>query len=135
MMRGMLAVSDVEVFTLWWISVGVVFVVCIVATGLLQNIVVVGRNIDANIGEIWTVGKQIANNTVELWMLGRVNSLVGDIRSSAGRINDVAGAIAGHAAVCRHCPACAKPDPGAPSVDSPVRTGPTPPRTPGFFGT
>ena len=108
-MRGLLAVSDVEVFTMWWISVGVVFVVCIVATGLLQNILVVARNIDTNVHEIWTVGKRIANNTVELWLLNRVVSIVKDIRDSAYRINDVAATIAGHAGQCRHCPACAAP--------------------------
>lgn len=111
-MRGILAVSDVEVFALWWITVGVLFVVCIVATGLLQNILVVVRNIDVNVNEIWTVGKRIANNTVELWMLGRVNSIVADIRAVAFRINDTASAIATHAASCRHCPSCSTPLPG-----------------------
>lgn len=131
-MTPVLAVNDIEVFTLWWITVCVLFVVIIVATGLLQNIVVVLRNIDENVAKIWTVGKRIANNTVELWMLGRVNSLVGDILSGAGRINEVAGAIADHAQVCRHCPACANPNPGrggapAPSpFGSPFGSGPAP---------
>ncbi|HET9051988.1 MAG TPA: hypothetical protein VFO60_09805 [Candidatus Dormibacteraeota bacterium] len=101
-MTSVLAVGDTEVFTMWWISVGVVFVVCIVATGLLQNILVVARNIDTNVHEIWTVGKRIANNTVELWLLGRVITIVKDIRDSAYRINDVAGTIAAHAGQCRH---------------------------------
>lgn len=141
MTHPVLAVSDVEVFTLWWIAVGVMFVVCIVATGLLQNILVVARNIDVNVAQIWTVGKRIANNTVELWMLGRVNTLVGEIRASAYRINDVAGAIAGHAAECKHCPACASPhgarvamppmrivDPGpqGPAAGGPGLAGPAP---------
>ena len=108
-MHSPLAVSDTEVYTLWWISVGVIFVVCIVAAGLLQNILVVVRNIDRNVNEIWTVGKRIANCTVELWLLGRVNGLVGEIRNSAYRINDTASTIAAHAQQCRHCPACARP--------------------------
>lgn len=124
MIRGILAVSDVEVFALWWITVGVLFVVCIVATGLLQNILVVVRNIDVNVNEIWTVGKRIANNTVELWMLGRVNSIVADIRAVAFRINDTASAIATHAAQCRHCPSCATPFAGE------ARRGSTGPSTP-----
>jgi type IV secretory pathway TrbL component len=112
-MHSPLAVGDTEVYTLWWISAGVIFVVCIVAAGLLQNILVVVRNIDKNVAEIWSVGKRIANCTVELWMLGRVNSVVGEIRNSAYRINDVATTIASHAEQCRHCPACARPYVGA----------------------
>lgn len=104
-----LATSDVEVFTLWWISVAVVFVVVVVATGLLTNILVTVRNIDKNVNEIWTVGKRIANNTVQLWLLGRVNGVVGSIRTHAYAINDVAGAIARHAGTCHHCPTCAAP--------------------------
>ena len=53
--------NDILIFTLWWIPVAVAFVVCIVAVGLLQNILVVARNIDANVHTIWTVGKQIAD--------------------------------------------------------------------------
>ncbi|HZB98008.1 MAG TPA: hypothetical protein VE219_05365 [Candidatus Sulfotelmatobacter sp.] len=108
-MKVLLAASDGEVYTLWWISVAVMFVVCIVAAGLLQNILVVGRNIGTNVHEIWTVGKRIANHTVQLWLLGRVNGLVGQIHTSAGRINNTAAAIAEHARTCQHCPACVSP--------------------------
>lgn len=108
-MMNVLAVSDTEIFTLWWISVAVMFVVCIVAAGLLQNILVIGRAIGENVHEIWTSGKRVANNTVQLWLLGRVNGLVGQIRESAYRINDKAGSIASHAQSCNHCPACVSP--------------------------
>ena len=101
--------NDILIFTLWWIPVAVAFVVCIVAVGLLQNILVVARNIDANVHTIWTVGKQIANNTVELWLLGKTVSLVKDIRVAAPQINEVAQAIANHAQQCTHCPACVSP--------------------------
>jgi hypothetical protein len=101
--------NDILIFTLWWIPVAVAFVVCIVAVGLLQNILVVARNIDANVHTIWTVGKQIANNTVELWLLGKTVGLVKDIRVAAPQINDVAQRIANHASQCHHCPACVSP--------------------------
>lgn len=109
MSRALVAVSDTEIFTLWWISVAVMFVVCIVAAGLLQNILVIGRAIGDNVHEIWTSGKRVANNTVQLWLLGRVNGLVGQIRQSAYRINDEAGSIANHATSCTHCPSCVSP--------------------------
>lgn len=101
--------NDILIFTLWWIPVAVAFVVCIVAVGLLQNILVVARNIDANVHTIWTVGKQIANNTVELWLLGKTVGLVKDIRIAAPQINEVAQSIANHASQCHHCPACVSP--------------------------
>src|SRR5215472_19239805 len=101
--------NDILIATLWWIPVAVAFVVCIVAVGLLQNILVVARNIDANVHTIWTVGKQIANNTVELWLLGKTVGLVKDIRVAAPQINDTAQAIARHAQECTHCPACVSP--------------------------
>lgn len=101
--------NDILIFTLWWIPVAVAFVVCIAAVGLLQNILVVARNIDANVHTIWTVGKNIANTTVELWLLGKTVSLVKDIRVAAPQINDVAQNIAAHASQCHHCPACVSP--------------------------
>ena len=101
--------NDILIFTLWWIPVAVAFVVCIAAVGLLQNILVVARNIDSNVHTIWTVGKNIANTTVELWLLGKTVSLVKDIRVAAPQINDVAQSIAQHASTCHHCPACVSP--------------------------
>ena len=106
---GVVLANDILIFTLWWIPVAVAFVVCIVAVGLLQNILVVARNIDANVHTIWTVGKQIANNTVELWLLGKTVGLVKDIRVAAPQINEVAQSIANHASQCHHCPACVSP--------------------------
>lgn len=106
---GVVLANDILIFTLWWIPVAVAFVVCIVAVGLLQNILVVARNIDANVHTIWTVGKQIANNTVELWLLGKTVGLVKEIRVAAPQINDTAQAIARHAEECTHCPACVSP--------------------------
>lgn len=94
--------NDNLVFTLWWIPVAVAFVVSIVAAGLLHNILIVARNIDENVTEIWTIGKRVANNTVELWLVGRVNSIVSEIGASAAHINETAGRIATHATTCGH---------------------------------
>jgi hypothetical protein len=107
---GVVLANDTLIFTLWWIPVAVAFVVVIVAIGLLQNILVIARNIDTNVNDIWTVGKRIANNTVELWLLGRTVGLVKDIRVAAPQINEVAQTIAKHASECHHCPQCVSPD-------------------------
>lgn len=107
---GVVLANDTLIFTLWWIPVAVAFVVVIVAIGLLQNILVIARNIDTNVNDIWTVGKRIANNTVELWLLGKTVGLVKDIRVATPKINEVAQTIAQHASTCHHCPACVSPD-------------------------
>ena len=107
---GVVLANDTLILTLWWIPVAVAFVVVIVAIGLLQNILVIAKNIDTNVNDIWTVGKRIANNTVELWLLGKTIGLVKDIRIATPRINEVAQTIAQHASVCHHCPACVSPD-------------------------
>lgn len=104
-----LAISDLEVDTLWWISIAVAFVVVIVAMGLLTNILVVARNIGDNVKDILGVAARIAGNTSNLALLVPLNSLVRTIRDGAVRIDSVAAAIADHARVCRHDPFCVSP--------------------------
>jgi hypothetical protein len=105
----MLAVSDVEVYTLWWIAVAVAFVVVVVAAGLLTNILVIARNIGGNVGTILGAGARILDNTTRLRLLVSVYGAVVPIRTTALHINEVCAAIAGHGQVCRHCPTCVSP--------------------------
>jgi hypothetical protein len=109
---SVLAVSDIEVYTLWWIAVAVAFVVVIVAAGLLTNILVVARNIGGNVSTILSAGAKILENTTRLRLLVSVYGAVVPIRTTALHIDEVTGAIAGHGQVCRHCPACVSPRDG-----------------------
>ena len=109
---SILAVSDVEVYTLWWIAVAVAFVVVIVAAGLLTNILVVARNIGGNVSTILGAGAKILENTTRLRLLVSVYGAIVPIRTTALHINEVCAAIAGHAKACRHCPACVSPRDG-----------------------
>ena len=109
---SILAVSDIEVYTLWWIAVAVAFVVVIVAAGLLSNILVVARNIGGNVSTILGAGAKILENTTRLRLLVSVYGAVVPIRTTALHINEVCGAIAGHGQVCRHCPTCVSPQDG-----------------------
>lgn len=118
------AVSDATVYTLWWVAIGVLLVVDIVAAGLLHAIVRICQNLDWSVPEIWKDGKLTANNTVQLHMLGRVVHMSGEIRSAAGEVNTLAAAIKDHAAECQHCPACAAPpSPARARAGSAVRIG------------
>jgi hypothetical protein len=105
----MLAVSDIEVYTLWWIAVAVAFVVVIVAAGLLTNILIVARNIGGNVSTILGAGAKILENTTRLRLLVSVYGAVVPIRTTALHVNEVCAAIAGHGKVCRHCPTCVSP--------------------------
>jgi hypothetical protein len=113
----MLAVTDIEVYTLWWIAVAVAFVVVIVAAGLLNNILVVARNIGQNVGTILGAGGRILENTTRLRRLVSIYGAVVPIRTTALHVDEVCAAIAGHGKACRHCPACVSPRGGrAPSL-------------------
>jgi hypothetical protein len=107
-----LAVTDIEVYTLWWIAVAVAFVVVIVAAGLLTNILVVARNIGGNVSTILGAGAKILENTTRLRLLVSVYGAVVPIRTTALHIKEVCAAIAGHGKACGHCPACVSPRDG-----------------------
>ena len=86
---SLLAVSDIEVYTLWWIAVAVAFVVVIVAAGLLTNILVVARNIGGNVSTILGAGAKILENTTRLRLLVSVYGAVVPIRTTALHINEL----------------------------------------------
>lgn len=117
----MLAVSDLDVYTLWWIAIAVAFVVAIVAAGLLNNILVVARDIGGNVSTILGAGAKILENVTRLRLLVNVYGAIVPIRTTALHVNEVAGAIAGHGKVCRHCPTCVSPR-GRASVTSGIGT-------------
>jgi hypothetical protein len=107
----MLAMADIEVYTLWWITIGVVAVVVIVAAGLLHNVLVVARDIGENADSILGVGSDILDNTGHLRALMHVYGAVVTTRVAAEHVSEVTEVIAHHAEACRHCPACVSPGP------------------------
>jgi hypothetical protein len=109
----MLAMADIEVYTLWWITIGVVAVVVIVAAGLLHNILVVTRDIGQNVESILGVGADILDNAGNLRVLPRVYGTVVTTQVAATHVSDVTEAIARHAEACRRCPACVSPRPAS----------------------
>src|SRR5438105_15072925 len=107
----MLAMGDVEVFSLWWITIGVLFVVVIVAAGLLHNPLVVLRDVGQNVDSIVGVGSDVLDNTANLRALPRVYGSVVSIGLTGAHLVEVTEAIARHAEACRNCPACVSPRP------------------------
>jgi hypothetical protein len=103
------AVTDMEVYTLWWITIAVGVVVVVVAAGLLTNILIIAKDIESNVGTIVAGGGKILENTANLRGLTRVYAAVLPMRDAGGHIDQVARAIAAHGTTCRHCPACVRP--------------------------
>jgi uncharacterized membrane protein YhiD involved in acid resistance len=73
-----------DVFGLWWLSLGIAAVVIVVVAVLLGFIIAAAKSIDRNAAGIWTAGKQIAGNTVSIWMLEntqkKVESIEDDVK-------------------------------------------------------
>jgi len=82
-----------DIFTLWWLSLGIAAIVVVVVAVLLGLIIATAKRIDGHAAAIWTVGKQIAGNTVSIWMLEQTNEHLIAIHQSAKAIEQSAGDI------------------------------------------
>lgn len=90
-----------DVFQMWWLSLGIFALVIVVVAILLGLIVAAAKSIDGHAAKIWTAGKQIAGNTVSIWMLEKatdqLREVVGSSESIAGSaesIDETLGLIA-----------------------------------------
>lgn len=54
---------------LWWLTLALGLVVCLVAVLLLQIFYRKVRRIESGASAIWETGKQVARNTATTWML------------------------------------------------------------------
>ena len=54
---------------LWWLTLALGLVVCLVAVLLLQIFYRKVRRIETGAAAIWETGKQVARNTATTWML------------------------------------------------------------------
>lgn len=94
------------VYTVWWISIGLLLVVTGVVAVLLTLVLRTAKSIEGVAGEIWTTGKLVANNTIHIPTLSETNRYAGQILETAKKIVVGAGAIEQHAAGCPGCPDC-----------------------------
>ena len=53
----------------WWLTLALGLVVCLVAVALLQIFYTKVRRIESGATAIWETGKQVARNTATTWML------------------------------------------------------------------
>lgn len=100
------AVQPVVNEGMWWLSLGLGFVVILVVAVLLQLIVNSARRIRATVAKIWVAGPMIANNTAHVDVIREINVVAGDILDGAGHIARHAAHLADHASGCAGCPRC-----------------------------
>lgn len=92
--------------SMWWITLGLGFVVILVVALLLHLIVASARRIRGTVADIWVAGPLIANNTAHVDVIRHINHVAGDILSGAGLIEQHTAQLASHASGCPGCPRC-----------------------------
>lgn len=98
--------SEQAIFTVWWLSIGVLVMVTVVVGFLLSLVLRSARTIRQVAGDIWTTGKLVANNTIHIPLLRETNRAAAGILATAVQIVGGAEAIEQHADGCPGCPQC-----------------------------
>lgn len=66
--------------TIWWVTIGLAFVVLLVVILLLSLLTGIVRDIDRNVTQVWSVATRVARNTTTSWLLGNTAGLSGSLR-------------------------------------------------------
>ncbi|MDP9073952.1 MAG: hypothetical protein M3N98_07225 [Actinomycetota bacterium] len=74
-----------EVYSLWWVAIGIGFVVCLVVIVLLSLLVAFVQDIDRYVASLWTTATTVARNTATTWMLGQTAAATGALRDETAR--------------------------------------------------
>lgn len=65
---------------IWWITIGIGFVVSLVVIVLLSLLVALVDDIDRDVKILWNTATQLARNTATTWMLGQTATLTSELR-------------------------------------------------------
>jgi uncharacterized protein HemY len=71
--------------TMWWIAIGMGFVVVLVVIVLLSLLVALVTDIDRNVKSLWGMATRLARNTATTWMLQQTASAVAALADETGR--------------------------------------------------
>lgn len=74
---------------LWWIAIGVGFVVVLVVIVLLSLLVAFVNDIDRNVADTWETATRVAANTATTWSLQQVGATTGALRDETRRHEDL----------------------------------------------
>jgi hypothetical protein len=109
-----------EHITMWWISIGIGFVVVLVVITLLSLLIGLVVDIDRNVKSLWNTATRLARNTATTWMLQQTATATAALRDETGRHAQALGGLA--AAAARRPAAAAAPGDGADATAGATRT-------------
>ena len=84
-----------EHITMWWVSIGIGFVVVLVVIVLLSLLLAFVNDIDSDVKSILDTAGGIARNTHNIPALGQTAELTGVLRDELGRHEAVLGSLRG----------------------------------------
>ncbi|MDQ1357701.1 MAG: hypothetical protein QOJ52_1146 [Acidimicrobiaceae bacterium] len=84
-----------EHITMWWVSIGIGFVVVLVVVVLLSLLLAFVNDIDRDVKSILNTAGGIAGNTGKIPALGQTAELAGVLRDELGRHASTLGSLRG----------------------------------------
>jgi hypothetical protein len=84
-----------EHITMWWVTLGMGFVVCLVVIVLLSLLISFVNDIDTDVKSILNTAGGIAGNTSKIPALGQTAELGGVLRDELGRHAATLGSLRG----------------------------------------
>lgn len=85
--------TNSELYTTFYWSLGIAVVVILIAAGLLIAILLIARSIQSHAGESLEAVEAIAADTQVIWALDDTNRIAGEILRTTERIEASGGAI------------------------------------------
>jgi hypothetical protein len=81
--------------TMWWIAIGMGFVVVLVVIVLLSLLIGFVTDIDRNVKSLWNMATRVARNTATTWMLQQTATATAALRDETARHAQALTALAG----------------------------------------
>jgi Tfp pilus assembly protein PilX len=89
---------------MWWIAIGMGFVVVLVVIVLLSLLISLVTDIDGNVKRLWAMATRVARNTATTWMLQQTASAAAALADETARHADALTSLAAAAAPARSAP-------------------------------
>jgi hypothetical protein len=80
---------------MWWIAIGMGFVVVLVVIVLLSLLIGFVTDIDRNVKSLWNMATRVARNTATTWMLQQTATATAALRDETARHAQALTALAG----------------------------------------
>lgn len=123
----MIALAHDDV-TMWWIAIGMGFVVVLVVIALLTLLISLVNDIDRNVKLVWGTATRVARNTATSWMLKQTGSATAALAAETARHVEALQSLAGPSPTLVGARASGAAGSGTP--DGPARGGTAGPAAP-----